>query len=222
MGIIPSASFLTFISWIVLHWQKKTQPMDMVWLSDYSALQLCQRNEVPIIFNIYPLKLLKIKHIPATIDVCWLSLKNDSSLQQQQPQLQNKGRFLVIELRGRDDTVMLFLGLKSTFWTQQFSCFMCLDKFNILLCTDAITCLWYNPKTALVVRGHCDIITVRIKLIYTYLSSKKLSISFRCMWTAEYCSEEVARLCWTFFFFWRSCLFSLIYNSLHSSWHCTA
>lgn len=130
-----------------------------------------------IIFNINPLKLLKIKSIPPTIDVCWLSLKNDSSLQQQL-QLENKGGFLVIGLRGRDDMVMLFLGIKSRFWAQQFSSFMYLDKFNILLCTDAITCVWYNPKTALVVRGHCDITAARIKLIYTYLVALQKAFCF--------------------------------------------
>lgn len=77
--------------------------------------------------------------------------------------MEKKGGFLVIGLRGRNDKVMLFLGIKSTFWALQFDCFMYLDKFNILLCTGAITCVWCNPKTALVVRGCCAIIAVRIK-----------------------------------------------------------
>lgn len=90
---------------------------------------------------------------------------------------EKKGGFLVIGLRGRDDTAMLFLGIK-TFWAQQFRCFMYLDKFNILLCTDAITCVRYKPKTALVVRAWCDIITVSVKLIYTYLVVLQKALRF--------------------------------------------
>lgn len=86
-----------------------------------------------------------------------------------------KGGFLVIGLRGWDDTVMLFLGIKSTFWAQQFACFMYLDKFNILLCTDAITCVWYNPKTTLVLGGYCDL---TVKLIYTSLVVLQKTLHF--------------------------------------------
>lgn len=59
---------------------------------------------------------------------------------------------------------------------------MYLDKFNILLCTDAITHVWYSPKTALGVRACCDLVAVRIKLIYTYLVVLQKPFIFLDMW----------------------------------------
>lgn len=53
----------------------------------------------------------------------------------------------------------------------------------------------------------------------TYLAVlEKCPVFFKCRLTAESCPEEVARLCRDIRL-WKSCLASLMYNSLHSSWH---